>query len=152
MSVIRSIRKLVVNPNNSSRTFLTSSSIPLLFPSPLFSSSSSYLLSHHHPFLSRSTLSKWMIIHPLRQGPLFLSYPPWKLSQSATPLFYLQSHVVFLPKLQTPLNSPKLGLLTGNQLTRLALDLHRPSLADSFLNFPNLISFTRLLSGPFLGW
>ncbi|KAM7506241.1 hypothetical protein LguiB_005145 [Lonicera macranthoides] len=154
MAFNRSIRKLVLNPN-SSRTFLTSSSslITLLFPSPL---SSSYFLSHHHPFLSRSTLSKWMIIHPLRHCPLFLSYPPWKLSQSATPLFYLQSRVLFLPKLQPPLNFPKLGLLTGNhtkeELTRLALDIHFPSLVDSFLNFPNLISFTRLLSGPFLGW
>ncbi|KAJ1405597.1 CDP-alcohol phosphatidyltransferase [Sesbania bispinosa] len=76
-----------------------------------------------------------------QRGPLFLTWPPWKLSQFATPL-YLRPNVVVFPKLHPftllpPASPPN------------PLPLHSN---HSFLNLPNFISFTRLLSGPLLGW
>lgn len=165
MAIFRSLRALAQNPN-SKRTFFnlsssssSSSSSLSLFPSP------SLLLYHNH-YLSRSTsllspLSKWII--PF-QGPLFLSSPPWKLSQSATP-FYFQSDVVFLPKIQalsllrTPNFPVNLGLrsesgalprlLNGTEVKELGV---RDGLVESLVNLPNLISMSRLISGPFIGW
>ena len=67
----------------------------------LSTSSSSHSSSISHPlFISPSNnnlhyrffplFSKWVFI-PFQKGPLFLASPPWKLSQSATPL-YLQGN------------------------------------------------------------
>ncbi|CAK9146837.1 unnamed protein product [Ilex paraguariensis] len=159
MAIFRSLRTLARNPN--SRGFLSlslSSSTPL--PSP------SHILSHHlqNPLLYRSRF-----LSPLSNGPLFLSSPPWKLSQSATPL-YMQSDVVSLPNVEhlNLLRRRKFPINLGFQSvvsTRGLLketnrkefihqeeNITRGGLTDSFVNLPNLISMSRLLSGPLLGW
>ncbi|XP_052202469.1 cardiolipin synthase (CMP-forming), mitochondrial [Diospyros lotus] len=152
MAVYRSLRALISGNPNKSKLFRTKTIATLS------------LLSPHR---SRGLLSPI----PAFDGPLFLSYPPWKLSQSATPL-YFQSHVVPFPPKFPPLN-----LLRGRNLPftlGLASVISAPDLlnrtivkeldggevgaggqagsAETFLNLPNLISISRLISGPFLGW
>ncbi|GFZ03221.1 cardiolipin synthase [Actinidia rufa] len=88
------------------------------------------------------------------------------LSQSATPL-YAQSDVVLLPKvealdlLQRRIN---LGLASVSSVPALLnrtvvkestdgeVGGGREGSVESFWNVPNLISISRLVSGPFLGW
>ncbi|KAF5944310.1 hypothetical protein HYC85_018387 [Camellia sinensis] len=162
MAVYRSLRTLISqNPKTKlSRIFLT-----LAFPSPipLFPSPSpSHFLSHPPRVRSLYPLSNSII--PFH-GPLFLSSPPWMLSQSSTPL-YVQSDLVLLPRvhgfnllrrpsfpinfgLESVSSVPKLLNLTG---TKGSSDSKVGGFVESFVNLPNLISMSRLVSGPFLGW
>lgn len=148
------------------RTFV---SLSLSSPSPI---SAPFLLytpvknSHLH-FLFRSRF-----LFPIG-GPLFLCNPPWKLSQSATPLL-LQPHVAsylikpralnLLPKPSFPHNlrfrpaydAQKLLTKGVAEKYRNASAIDAPgshgAITDSYFNLPNYISFARLLSGPLLGW
>ncbi|KAF7840643.1 cardiolipin synthase (CMP-forming), mitochondrial [Senna tora] len=143
------------NANTKARTFLTLTTATTSSFSPLYASPSNPLFRlPSHTFLS--PFSKWII--PFQHGPLFLASPPWKLSQSATPL-YLRGNGVVRRRVQA-LNL-NLNLLRAR--TRFPLKLldrvdskteesseHR--LVDSFVNLPNIISFSRLISGPVLGW
>ncbi|MQL95505.1 hypothetical protein Taro_028181 [Colocasia esculenta] len=97
-------------------------------------------------------------------GPLFLSSPPWKLLQSATPL-YLQGEEV-RPRLPQNLAPAGVGLgLKGRAGFQDAIQWVGPTggLSDTtsaagvgseekILNLPNLISISRMLSGPLIGW
>ncbi|XP_020982310.1 cardiolipin synthase (CMP-forming), mitochondrial isoform X1 [Arachis duranensis] len=163
MVLFRSL-KLILNNNetkNKARTFVTSTTAIPLWPSyaPLRNSYSNNT-TNNHPLFSTSPLR---FVSPFRfqrrPCPLFLSWPPWKLSQSATPL-YLRANAVVFPKVQNPLDLlrrrrtnplPPLHLLD-----RVDQNPNRSSstnsLFDSFVNTPNFISFSRLISGPFLGW
>ncbi|XP_016485070.1 cardiolipin synthase (CMP-forming) [Nicotiana tabacum] len=92
--------------------------------------------------------------------PLFLSSPPCKLSQSATSLHLQSDFLLAFPrvsalKLQFPY---KLSFQSTHPLqngtnekqwkdSQLAVEVR-----DSFLNLPNLISLSRMISGPFLAW
>ncbi|XAR53782.1 hypothetical protein NMG60_11022464 [Bertholletia excelsa] len=159
MAAYRSLRALISRSPKDKlcRTFLT---LSLSSPTP-FPSSSPFISFPPRPrFLS--PLSKWII--PFH-GPLFLSFPPWKLSQSATPL-YIQSDVVLLPKVRAlnllqrrnfPIklafgSVPSVPGLLNRNVTEVSNDGVVGSFAESFLNLPNLISMSRLVSGPFLGW
>ncbi|WCJ20242.1 CDP-diacylglycerol--glycerol-3-phosphate 3-phosphatidyltransferase 1 chloroplastic [Euphorbia peplus] len=131
------------------RTFLTLTSIsPFAAFHPL----------HYSPpprFLS--PLSKW--IAPFRgQGPLFLISPPWKLLQSATPL-YLRGNTVVLRKVQ----AVRLNLIGSRFPAQTVLDKVQEfkenaasgrddEVFKSFVNWPNFISISRLVSGPVIGW
>ncbi|XP_020227043.1 cardiolipin synthase (CMP-forming), mitochondrial [Cajanus cajan] len=86
-------------------------------------------------------------------GPLFLTWPPWKLSQSATPL-YLHRNAVVFPKVLHPFN-----LLRSTTVTPplrfpdpLPSNSNNSPIFHSFVNLPNFISFSRLLSGPLIAW
>ncbi|KAK8629473.1 hypothetical protein V6N13_078314 [Hibiscus sabdariffa] len=163
MGIYRSLQTLITENPTKARTFFTaastnSSSSTYVIPplsSPLFHSRVS-------PF--SPPLSKW--IAPFN-GPLFLSSPPWKLSQSATPFW---GNVTVLRKVQalnldlirgggakfpvklrfgSVLSDPSvLGRVdTEKQSTK-----ERDAVIESFVNLPNLISMSRLVSGPLLGW
>ncbi|CAM8893815.1 unnamed protein product [Rhodiola kirilowii] len=111
-----------------------------------------------------STLPKW--VFPF-SGPLFLSATPWKLSQSATPL-YLQCDVVLRTKvkalnlletawcLPTAFRIPESADATGDSPDRVQVVESNGDgvgkLVQSFVNLPNFISMSRLISGPALGW
>lgn len=150
----RSLKALIQNPKKS-RTFLTATVSPL---------SSPHQYANHWSPISRlpcqisrtflSPLSNWII--PFH-GPLFLSCPPWKLSQSATPL-YLPGNAAVLKKIEA-LNFNLLRKRTNSppELTYGSAPAvsDRPGLknaSDDFVNLPNLISMSRLISGPLLGW
>ncbi|KAL4628419.1 hypothetical protein ACB092_05G237500 [Castanea dentata] len=155
MVLFRSLKTLIKNPQRS-RSFLTSltataTSHPTItlqyFPlsQPLFR-------------LPSTSLSKW-VTTPFR-GPLFLSFPPWKLSQSATPLYLHGNAVVFRRKVQAfNLNLLRTTAVFPTKFGQALLDYRvekRESVDDgfleSFVNVPNLISMGRLISGPVLGW
>ncbi|KVI01080.1 cardiolipin synthase (CMP-forming), mitochondrial [Cynara cardunculus var. scolymus] len=155
MAILRSLRKLAQKTSDArSRSFFISTPNP----TSLRSLRSSI-------FLSRSSNSLFPRIsksdYPFH-GPLFLSYPPWMLLQSATPL-YFQSHVVAIPKIRAfdlirerkfPL---KLGLISEGNLVngKESETVGRggdDGLVESFVNWPNMISMSRLVSGPVLGW
>ncbi|XP_078433709.1 cardiolipin synthase [Wolffia australiana] len=100
-------------------------------------------------FTSLGSRLFWKRVH--LSGPLFLSFPPWKLLQASTPL-YLQRENGGLQ-------------LTGNGGLAIRLGFRRPEKVrggfggvigvagdDGILNIPNLISIGRLISGPVLGW
>ncbi|KAE8708911.1 Cardiolipin synthase (CMP-forming) [Hibiscus syriacus] len=163
MGIYRSLQNLIIKNPNKARTFLTAtlrnpSTATYVIPplsSPLFHTRVS-------PF--SPSLSKW--IAPFN-GPLFLSSPPWKLSQLATPFW---GNVPVLRKVKA-LN---LDLIRGSGakfpvklrfgsvlsdpsvLDRLETEKgstkEREAVVESFVNLPNLISMSRLVSGPLLGW
>ncbi|XVF27846.1 hypothetical protein REPUB_Repub14bG0144400 [Reevesia pubescens] len=158
MGIYRNLLTLITKSPKETRTFFTSSStnsttyiIPPLF-SPFF---------HSNRVLPFSpSLSKWFV--PFN-GPLFLSSPPWKLSQSATPFW---GNFVVLRKVQAlnldlirgggakfPVKLRFGSVLSDPRLPdRVEITKEREALLQSFLNLPNLISMTRLVSGPLLGW
>lgn len=165
MGIYRSLQTLITKNPKKARTFLTSAStnstattatyvIPPL-SSPLFHTRVS-------PF--SPSLSKW--IAPFN-GPLFLASPPWKLSQSATPFW---GNVTVLRKVQA-LNLDlirgggakfpvklRFGSVLSNPTaldrveTQKQSNKEREAVLESFVNLPNFISMSRLVSGPLLGW
>ncbi|GKV16044.1 hypothetical protein SLEP1_g26754 [Rubroshorea leprosula] len=162
MAISRSLRTLITNNAAKTKTFLTcttptitltaGSVIPPL-PSPFF----------HSRLSSSPFLTKWMA--PF-QGPLFLSSPPWKLSQSATPLWgngvvfrrvqalnldLIRGRTRFPVKLEfgSVVSNP---VVLGGVLPKEEDVSARLGVVESYVNLPNLISFGRLVSGPFLGW
>ncbi|KAL8032820.1 hypothetical protein ABFX02_13G121900 [Erythranthe guttata] len=168
MAIFRSLKTLLSrsrrnhSPSSLSRTFFSvsnSSASPI--PSPFLLPSNTY-------YVRRQFLLRPSFLYPAR-GPLFLFNPPWKLSQSATPL--LQSDVVLnlraLNVLQPPVlpcnveydasrllnesgrEEHKIGDPVDSEVSRLTGD---GGISDSYLNLPNFISFARLLSGPVIGW
>lgn len=136
----------------------------------------------HNPFIFHQNHYNFRrrFLFPLSStfGPLFLSFPPWKLSQSATPLLLGDVVSINLPKVPSALKLPyKLGFPSTRILSKkkdskkntengesaeefaqsklIAAESLAGStfeVADSYLNLPNFISFSRLLSGPLLGW
>lgn len=163
MAIFRSLQRIIRNPRTpKSRPFLTSVSLSSFSTPPLFSPLS------RNPFLS-PPFSHSRFLSPLSdlvvfQGPLFLSSTPWKLSQSATPLL-VQSDVVLLPRVDALklLQNAKVGFpiklgFRKSEDGRKQSDAQVNELRDgggfveSFVNLPNFVSFSRLVSGPFLGW
>ncbi|XP_056159879.1 cardiolipin synthase (CMP-forming), mitochondrial [Syzygium oleosum] len=176
----RSLRSLIARSPRNSRTFLAAAAATTAAPA---GASSSYAVPSpftplfinpflHSSFPNRflSPLSKWMIARP-PQGPLFLSLPPWKLSQSATPL-HLRSGGggggVVLRKVEA-LNLKLDSLRRGRRVEAAAgigavalepklvdrgasEERSSEGFVDGFVNLPNLISISRLVSGPLLGW
>ncbi|KAL3627533.1 hypothetical protein CASFOL_028896 [Castilleja foliolosa] len=167
MAIFRSLKTLISQSlrNNSrsyapSRTFL-SLSVPTSSPAP------SLLLSHSN-YVRRHFLLRSRLLSPA-VGPLFLSNPPWKLSQSSTPLLIRSEVVLRLLKLRALdlLNRRALQYTIGYDSRRLSREsggdeFQREAKIDAgvggggishtYLNIPNFISFARLLSGPLLGW
>ncbi|XP_010538702.1 PREDICTED: cardiolipin synthase (CMP-forming), mitochondrial [Tarenaya hassleriana] len=171
MAIQRSLRKLVFGNSGKVRPFFTAAAVSggtasLIPPTaPPFSPFFSHF-SHRW-----SPLSKWFV--PL-QGPLFLKFPPWKLLQSATPLYLHGNGVVLrkvealnlkLDRIRSRTKFPsQLGLGSGSvvkpDLAKLGrVDLKEEDggggnggLVESFVNVPNLISMGRLASGPLLWW
>lgn len=143
MAVLRSLTKLAQKTNRK----------PLcLFISPTPTPNPTTLRN-----LIRSSSSPYSICNP-NGGPLFLCYPPWKLLLSATPIYYQST-----PKLPETKSPIKLGLknsvrdFDNNNNNRKDSVIVGGSNNDgevvkSFVNWPNFISITRLLSGPLLGW
>ncbi|XP_057962577.1 cardiolipin synthase (CMP-forming), mitochondrial [Malania oleifera] len=163
MAIFRSLKTLIRKPNRGRPAFLTfsPSATPHPSPSPPLSLSSALLLTYSRSrFLS--PLARWMMPFP---SPLFLSSPPWKLSQSATPLYvqcdaFLLRNVDKAPSLATfPI---RLGLRSSSS-SRLLNGIERKfsdgdagvigsGFALNFVNLPNLISISRMVSGPLIGW
>ncbi|KAE9602111.1 hypothetical protein Lal_00049593 [Lupinus albus] len=110
---------------------------------------------YHHHHHNNNPLFRLPSPSPFPRGPLFLIFPPWKLSQSATPLYFVANTVVF-PNLNLPnplpLPLPLLDRVKPHSDFDHSSPQHPLSLFDSFVNVPNFISFTRMASGPLLGW
>ena len=93
-------------------------------------------------------------------GPLFLSFPPWKLSQSATPLYLRGNVVVFCRKVQAfnlSLFRTTTAFPTKSGQALLDYEVEKRESVDdgfleSFVNVLNLISMGRLISGHVLDW
>ncbi|KAF5820846.1 putative CDP-alcohol phosphatidyltransferase [Helianthus annuus] len=142
MAILRSLRQLARKTSYTRPFFISTPN-----PTSLRTLRSSIFLSRSSNLLSPSI--------PNFHGPLFLSYPPWKLLQLATPL-YFQSDVVSVPKLRPldflpePIN---LGTsLDHNKDSEIFGSRGGDGLVRSFVNWPNFISMSRLVSGPVLGW
>ncbi|XP_042497384.1 CDP-diacylglycerol--glycerol-3-phosphate 3-phosphatidyltransferase 1, chloroplastic [Macadamia integrifolia] len=182
MALFRSLKTLI--RHKESRSFLSfcASATPFPSPSPLssifscFPSSPAFPVSPHpSSFAFRLTSSSHSrFLSPFYKwipcpGPLFLSSPPWKLLQSATPLF-LHGKIVLskadswnlLGRRSFPI---KLGFGSTASLPGLVNEIDQKLLfkghdiggvsgssAENFVNLPNLISLSRLVSGPLLGW
>ncbi|KAL9236630.1 hypothetical protein vseg_011274 [Gypsophila vaccaria] len=155
MAIFRCLQRFLKNPKSTT----TAAATTTVFKLPRQFS----LLSHRTPFLS-----------PIVDGgPLFLSSPPWQLSQSATPT--LVQYDVALPR--------KLRIFDRTDEFRFPIKLsfrndddddddRRKSdnnvvtidsvkrenncsgggFVESFVNWPNFVSVSRLVSGPVLGW
>ncbi|KAK4491944.1 hypothetical protein RD792_002727 [Penstemon davidsonii] len=155
MAIIRSLKTLIsqsLKNNYNSRNFFT--------VSLSVSSSTQPFLQPNQSSIRRHFLFRSRFLYPLG-GPLFLSNPPWKLSQSATPLLLQSDAVLNFLKLRALnlLNRPAFPyivdapkLLSESGGVEVKDESAVCGISDSYLNLPNLISFTRLLSGPLLGW
>ncbi|XP_049935358.1 CDP-diacylglycerol--glycerol-3-phosphate 3-phosphatidyltransferase 1, chloroplastic isoform X2 [Nymphaea colorata] len=148
---LKSLKALTTGSRLSSGLYHVSAAAPFSarspFPFLLFPSDLQLRLTSAHPRL----FSPFCRLIPCSAGPLFLSSPPWQLSQNATPL-YLHGELVRGSGIS-------LGLVHGRCLPtgfpikeKQHLDNREASNADSVFNLPNLISFGRMASGPFLGW
>lgn len=145
MVFFRSLKAIFVdNTRTRGRTFFTSTTAFPLWPwyTPHY---------HHHQYNNNNPIFRLPSPSPFhrRTGPLFLICPPWKLSQSATPLLYFRPNAAVFTNVNLPTRLPLLRLLDR---VKPHSDHHTITLFDSFVNLPNFISFTRLISGPVLGW
>ncbi|CAL0307263.1 unnamed protein product [Lupinus luteus] len=104
---------------------------------------------HHHNNNNNNPLFRLPSPSPIPRGPLFLIFPPWKLSQSATPLYFPNFNHL---NLRTPLPLPLLDRVKPLSDFHNSSPQHTLTLFDTFVNVPNFISFTRMASGPLLGW
>lgn len=163
MAIYRSLRTLINRNSNQSRTFVTATSTASFsIPSP-YGPLSSNPLSHSNYNRFLSPLSKW--ITPF-QGPLFLSRTPWKLSQSSTPLFLRRGIVLrkvealnlnlrlLKSRQRKSIELVRAASVSASRLLSDRVDLkgQNQDLLESFVNWPNFISMSRMVSGPFLGW
>lgn len=168
MAIFRSLKTLISRtrkpPTDPSRTFFTAT-FSSSFASPLYTDPSVYRRRRH--FLARPNFFSPALAGATTTAlanscPLFLSSPPWKLSQAATPL-HLQPNLVLLRVRALNLKLPyKLGLQSTSSAPNLLLNGPQEKqfvesqlveeIRDSFVNLPNFISFSRMLSGPLLAW
>ncbi|CAH2071650.1 unnamed protein product [Thlaspi arvense] len=158
-----SLRKLAAINHRKTRPFFTAASAApsggTVSPIP-----PSFLPLFPHFSHRLSPLSKWFV--PLR-GPLFLSSPPWKLLQSATPLHWRGNGAVFRKvealniRLDRIRSRTRLGLQSAaSNVVTVDRNLFKEEdgsrenggIMESFVNVPNMISMARLVSGPALWW
>ncbi|KAF3327429.1 CDP-diacylglycerol--glycerol-3-phosphate 3-phosphatidyltransferase 1 [Carex littledalei] len=97
-------------------------------------------------------------------GPLFLSSPPWNLSQRSNPLYFGGRLVKFPRDLQEvrclpiafDFSSAAKNRRNAQHLisekTKPILDIGSAGINEKFLNLPNLVSISRMVSGPVIGW
>lgn len=159
MAIHRSLRKLIeINHRKTRQFFTAATAAPSGGTVSLIPSQFSPLFPHFSHRLS--PLSKWFV--PLH-GPLFLSSPPWKLLQSATPLHWRGNGAVFrkvealnlrLDRIRNKTRFPRqLGLQSVvPNVDRNDSKEENGGIVKSFVNVPNLISMARLVSGPALWW
>ncbi|KAK9681601.1 hypothetical protein RND81_10G014100 [Saponaria officinalis] len=161
MAIFRCLQRILKNPKSATTTTATTIATTFFKLPRQFS-----LLSHRTPFLSPLS---FVISDVTPGGPLFLSSPPWQLSQSATPTL-VQYDVVFPRKLRIlersnfrfPIklgfrnddrresDEPALNAVISNSVKREISG--GGGLAESFVNWPNFVSVSRMVSGPVLGW
>ncbi|GKV38240.1 hypothetical protein SLEP1_g46175 [Rubroshorea leprosula] len=161
MTIYRSLRSLITRNPAKSKAFHTCTTAATATAAAVIPYQSSPVF--HSRLSSYPFLSKW--VAPF-QGPLFLSSPPWKLSQSATPLWgngivfrrvqalnldLIMGRTGFPAKIEFGLVVSNHGVL-GGVLAKEEGVRAREGFVESFVNLPNLISISRLVSGPFLGW
>lgn len=82
-------------------------------------------------------------------GPLFLSSAPWMLMQSATPMYLLGTDVKSSVGFTDTVRREKVtssGLWIARNCENVSV------MEDGIFNLPNLISISRMLSGPIIGW
>lgn len=98
---------------------------------------------------------------PIRSGgPLFLSSPPWMLSQSATPLTAAAAALRARLRRARALaggGAQAVADAVGWEPRRISRDESEVAEAvtggrERFLNLPNLVSIGRMASGPVIGW
>ncbi|XP_010930377.1 CDP-diacylglycerol--glycerol-3-phosphate 3-phosphatidyltransferase 1, chloroplastic [Elaeis guineensis] len=181
MAIFKTLRSLIRNPNPRSRLSFHGSELPFSSSTPSPHSLAAFSPSPTSPalavapnpfsFVLRLTSSHPTLFSPLSQwvpfsGPLFLSSPPWKLSQSATPLYLRGKESIFPKDLLKIRSFPiRLGFRSAGEVGRGFVDvigwrqapnvdeeIGRVGIGESFLNLPNLISLSRMASGPLIGW
>ncbi|KAB5560438.1 hypothetical protein DKX38_005395 [Salix brachista] len=160
---IKSLTSIIPNSSNKSRSFFTTNSTIIQSPfAPLH-------YYYYYPSASSSPsnrfLSKWIFLNAPFQAPLFLSSPPWKLLQSSMPL-YLRGNAIVLRKVEAfnlHLLRSRVGSgYAGQGVLSNQVDLVKEeevvdggvkdAILESFVNLPNFISISRLVSGPLIGW
>lgn len=98
----------------------------------------------------------------------FLSSPPWNLSQRSNPLYFGGRLVKFPRDLQEvrlrclpiafdfSFSSATKNRRNGQHLiserSKPILDIGSGGINEKFLNLPNLVSISRMVSGPVIGW
>ncbi|KAJ3698924.1 hypothetical protein LUZ61_002629 [Rhynchospora tenuis] len=152
----KTLKTLIRNSNHKSYLSL---SIPTSSPIVPFSS----VPSPSPSFLAPPNPFSFVPVRP-RIGPLFLSSPPWMLSQRTNPLFFGGKMVKF------PTNLLKVRCLPvaldfatvandRRNTQKLSVEREKPKLDvgsvgpnEKVLNLPNLVSISRMVSGPVIGW
>ncbi|KAG9153319.1 hypothetical protein Leryth_018034 [Lithospermum erythrorhizon] len=163
MAIFKSIKTLISKSQKNHKTLKK-------FPNSFFNLSSKSQLFYPNRYSSLLSPSKLFPINNyLIIGPLFLSSTPYKLSQSATPLHLQSDEVLSFLKIQAINLLHKssnlsqnncLVSLVGNEKSNKFDDSvdkcndigERVEIRDNYVNLPNFISLSRLLSGPLLGW
>ncbi|KAJ1698462.1 hypothetical protein LUZ63_006974 [Rhynchospora breviuscula] len=151
----KTLKTLIRNSNHKSHSFFIPTSSPTVPFSSLPSPSPSFL-SPPNPF-------SFVPVRP-RIRPLFLSSPPWMLSQRTNPLFFggkvakFPTNLLNVRCLPAALDFASVANDRRNA-QRLIVEREKPKLGvgsvgtnEKFLNLPNLVSISRMVSGPVIGW
>ncbi|KAL3325384.1 hypothetical protein AABB24_036561 [Solanum stoloniferum] len=159
MAIFRSIGTLISRNRKLNSNYLTSSTIFFTQQFSSFSSSTIQLT----PLLNFDRRRRHFL-SPFASAanfcPLFLSSPPCKLSQSSTSLHLQSDFLLVFPRvsslrLQFPYKlcfQSTHRLLNGRNEKQWKESQLAVEVRDSFLNLPNFISLSRMISGPFLAW
>jgi cardiolipin synthase (CMP-forming) len=147
--------------------FIRRSSTPISDPRPL-PSLHTFLASSSSPSAAATSASPAAAAAhphvPIRSGdPLFLSSPPWMLSQSATPLTAAAAALGGRLRMARALAGGGVQAVAGavrwgnrrisrGQAEDAAAARIMGGGGERFLNAPNLVSIGRMLSGPVIGW
>ncbi|XP_042439125.1 CDP-diacylglycerol--glycerol-3-phosphate 3-phosphatidyltransferase 1, chloroplastic-like [Zingiber officinale] len=171
MAIFRTLIRSLLR-NHGSRSHLScrtpSSLSPLVSFSPLPLSHSTVASNPFAFVLPLNRSPAPILCPPFRwtpfSGPLFLSSPPWKLLQSATPL-YLRGKDAIFPKdlLQVRSFPVELRLISMGEVERGIVrneiqwreeskEVGSERIDEKLLNLPNLVSISRMVSGPIIGW
>ncbi|ONK65489.1 uncharacterized protein A4U43_C07F37630 [Asparagus officinalis] len=142
MAIIKTLVRSLTRRNRNPRSSI-----------PLFSFSSPHSLSPAFSIASNPSSSSILRLTSSHSGPRFICSPPWMLSQFTTPLYLRGKDAIFPSDLLRVRSFPtELGFIGGDGGLISDGGIERVELDDRFLNLPNLISISRGVSGPFIGW
>lgn len=150
MAFLKTLKTLIRNSNDKSYLSLFHASSPTVPFSPL-------------PSLSPPNSFSFVTLRTrIRIG------PPWNLSQCSNPLYFGGRSVKFPGDLQEvrlrclpiafdfSFSSATKNRRNGQHLiserTKPILDIGSAGINEKFLNLPNLVSISRMVSGPVIGW
>ncbi|XP_020577448.1 CDP-diacylglycerol--glycerol-3-phosphate 3-phosphatidyltransferase 1, chloroplastic [Phalaenopsis equestris] len=163
MFIVKTLISRLRNHNCRSSLYFQSYTHFFCLPSPFHLPRSippsTFFIPPFPRFISRLPSPRSSLVSPLSGWPPFpVVQPAWKLSQSATPLYLRGREAIFPSDLfrervfPIGLGSSAVGDVRYVEGRKNHADAERVGVDERWLNLPNLISISRMVSGPVIGW